>query len=80
MTSFQKIYIKFVIFNKDKKIAENSFLDWFIRNFISKNKTNVKNDTITISNLFLKNEFISKKTKNEISSYLNRSHLIYLKL
>ena len=61
--------------NKDKKIAENAFLDWFIRDSKCKNKSNIRNDTIRISKLFLNNQYISTKAKNEIYSYLNKTYI-----
>ena len=62
--------------HEDKKIAEYSFLDWLTGNLMCLNKTNIKNDILRISNLYLKNEYISKNAKNEILLYLNKSHVI----
>ena len=70
--TLNEILLKFTE-NNDKIIAENHFLYWFIRQDKCKNQTDIMNDTIRICNLYLKNEYISKSAKKEISLYLNRT-------
>ncbi len=56
--------------NQDKKIAENNFINWFIRNKNCKNKKDMIKDIIRVSNLYLNNTYISANAKKEIYQYV----------
>ena len=70
--TYAEILFKFTE-NAEKFIAEKSFLFWFIRPKKCKNQMDIMNYTITICNLFLKNEYVSSDTKKEILLYLNKT-------
>ena len=57
----------------DKIIAENWLSALLLNHDKCRNNTDVKNDAIRVCNLFLNNEYISSKTKNEIYLYLNQT-------
>ena len=57
----------------DKIIAENWLSALFLNNDKCRNNTDIKNSSIRVCNLFLNNEYISSKTKNEIYLYLNQT-------
>ena len=59
---------------RDKKIAEFNFLRYFIRNEKCQNQTDIIDDTIRISNLYLKDKYINLKAKEEISLFLNQQN------
>ena len=59
---------------RDKKIAEFNFLRYFIRNEKCQNQTDIIDDTIRISNLYLKDKYINLKSKEEISLFLNQQN------
>ena len=59
---------------RDKKIAEFNFLRYFIRNEKCQNQTDIIDDTIRISNLYLKDKYINSKAKEEISLFLNQQN------
>ena len=71
--TFSEVLLLFTENNKsDKNIAEQNFLVSFFRNKNCRNKKDIINDTLRVSNLYLNNQYISSKTKNEISLYLNK--------
>ena len=55
---------------KDKKIASDHFIYWYIKKGRCFDKKDMIKDTIRISNLYLNNKYISKSVKNKISSNL----------
>ena len=59
---------------RDKKIAEFNFLRYFIRKEKCQNQTDIIDDTIRISNLYLKDKYINLKAKEEISLFLNQQN------
>ena len=56
----------------DKALAEKYFLNLVINDKNCKNPKDAKNDAKRVCDLYLKNQFISAKTKKSISSYLSR--------
>ena len=71
--TYAEVLLLFTENNKnDKTIAENKFLGWFLRNKECTNKKDIMNDSIRVCNLYLNNQYISTKTKNEISKYLDK--------
>ena len=71
--TYTEVLLLFTENNKsDKNLAEQNFLRWFLRNKNCRNKKDIMNDALRVSNLYLNNQFISSKTKNEISLYLNK--------
>ena len=69
--TFTEILLQFTE-DSDKFIAEYYFLYFFIRNKKCTNQKDVASDAIRICNLYLNNEYISSKTKKEISLYLKQ--------
>ena len=71
--TFIEVLFKFTEDNKiDKKLAENNFLGWVIRNKKCQNPKDIKNYAINACNLYLNNKYISNNGKKLITSYLNK--------
>ena len=70
-------YIEFLLVKtnntiEDKKIASYELNNWYLNHSCRNNKY-IKKRGINVCKLFLKNEFIEKEIKNNISLFLNKS-------
>ena len=57
---------------KDKLIASAEFNRWYLDNKKCNNNTNIINQGIYVSNLFLNNSYINNETKTKINLFLNK--------
>ena len=70
--TFAEILLLYTNNDKNDKRYTMNFIEWFLKNEKCKNQSDIFNDTLRVSNLFLNNEYINSKIKREISSYLDQ--------
>ena len=70
--TFAEILLLYTDNDKNDKRYTMNFIEWFLKNEKCKNQSDIFNDTLRVSNLFLNNEYINSKIKREISSYLEQ--------